>query len=170
MSDNNELLEKLKLNCQIQENEKNIKACIIAPDEFSEINEPVVISELDISKILLAKAALYAGMKILLKLHNKTWHDIRRFALTGGFAKNINLQNAVSIGLLPPIPEDRIEVIGNGSLAGAFLALVEPDAIDVMTEISSKVDFIELNMQEDFQSCFVDALFLPGRENNYLRS
>jgi len=160
---NTELLEELKLNYQIQENGKNIKACVIASNDFSEIEEPVVISELDISKILLAKAALYAGMKILLKLHNKTWHDVKRFVLTGGFAKNINLHNAVSIGLLPPIPEDRIEVIGNGSLAGAYLALVEPNAIEVMTEISSKVDFIELNMHEDFQSCFVDALFLPGR-------
>ena len=161
---NNELLKKLKLDYKIQENGKNIKACIIAGIDFSEINEPIVISELDISKILLAKAAVYAGMKILLKLHNKTWQDIKRFVLTGGFARQINLHNAVSIGLLPSIPEDRIEVIGNGSLAGAFLALVEPNAIDVMTAISSKIDVIELNMYEDFQKCFVNALFLHNSD------
>lgn len=164
---NDELLKRLQLDYEIQVNENSIKACIIARNEVSAIKEAIVITELDISKIMQAKAAIYAGMKILLKIQNKTWRDIKRLVLTGGFAKHIDPNNAVSIGLLPPIPGDRIEVIGNGSLAGAYLALIEPSAIDAMTAISSRIEVIELNLHEEFQKYYIDALFLPNRNNDF---
>lgn len=163
---NDELLKKLRLGREIQENGNNIKACIIARNEYSALKEAIVITERDISKIMVAKAAIYAGMEILLKIQNKTWRDIERLVLTGGFARHIDPSNAVSIGLLPPIPEERIEVIGNGSLAGAYLALIEPNAIDAMTAISSMIDVIELNLHEEFQKYYIDALFLPDRNRD----
>ena len=160
---NDDFLERLQFGSKIQDNEKSIKACIVAKNEDSAIREPVVMSELDVSKILQAKAAIYAGMKILLNVQNKTWRDIQKLILTGGFAKHIDPKNAIAIGLLPPIPEDRIEVIGNGSLAGAYLALIEPNALDEMKAISSMIDVIELNMYDEFQPYYIDALFLPKK-------
>jgi len=160
---NEELLKELQLGYIIKDNGRNIKACIIARNEYSSLNEPIVISEADISKILQAKAAVYAGIKVLLEMQNKTWRDINKLILTGGFGKNINPGNAASIGLLPPVPVEKVEVIGNGSLGGAFLALIESDAINSMNEISTKIDVIELNMQENFQEHYIDAMFLPNR-------
>ena len=160
---NEELLKELQLGYIIKDNGRNIKACIIARNEYSALNEPIVISEADISKILQAKAAVYAGIKVLLEMQNKTWRDINKLILTGGFGKNINPGNAASIGLLPPVPAERVEVIGNGSLGGAYLALIESDAINTMNEISAKIDVIELNMQENFQEHYIDAIFLPNR-------
>ena len=124
------------------------------------------MTERDISKILQAKAAIFAGMNILLNLQNKTWHDIEKLVLAGGFAKHINPTNAIAIGLLPPIPVERIEVIGNGSLAGAFLALLDPSAEDEMNAISSTIDVVELNMHEEFQTVYIDALSLPTRNGD----
>jgi len=163
-------LNKYQLGTQIKQNGRGVKACIIADHEHSMLNEPVVITESDISKVLEAKAAIYAALKILLQTQGKSWRDIDKLILAGGFGKHINFKNAASIGLLPPIPEDRVEVIGNGSLGGAFLALAESDVVCKMKKILSKVEVIELNMQKDFQQYFIDALFLPNRNKEEFHS
>lgn len=163
---NDGLLKNLRLDYEIRENGKKVKACIIARKEDSAIQEPIVITEKDISKILQAKAAIYAGMRVLLEVQNKVWQDIKKLVLTGGFARHIDPHNAISIGLIPPIPEDQIEVIGNGSLAGAYLALLEPNTMERITAISSMVDVIELNMHEEFQNYFIDALILPAKNRS----
>lgn len=158
-----ERLKELRLNWKVKQNGRVIKACVIAGNERSALNEPVVITESDISKILQAKAAVYAALKILLEIQGKSWRDIKKLVIAGGFGRHIHFKNAVSIGLLPPVPEDRVEMIGNGSLGGAFLSLIEPDVVGEMNEILSRVEVIELNMQKDFQQHYIDALFLPNR-------
>jgi uncharacterized 2Fe-2S/4Fe-4S cluster protein (DUF4445 family) len=163
-----ELLRELRLDYEIRDNEKVIKACIVTGEKNSAIRGPVVISEMDISKILQAKAAIHAGLKILLEIHEKRWQDIKKLVLAGGFAKRIDPHNAAAIGLIPPVPPERIEVIGNGSLGGAFLALTESGVIDAMSAISSGIDVIELNTHESFQQIYIDSLFLPGRNGGDL--
>ncbi|MFW6139772.1 MAG: ASKHA domain-containing protein [Acidobacteriota bacterium] len=160
---NEERLKELRLNWKVKQNGREIKACLVAENEYSTLNEPVVVTESDISKILQAKAAVYASLKVLLEIQGKSWRDINRLVIAGGFGRHIHFNNAVSIGLLPPIPEGRAEMIGNGSLGGAFLALIEAGVIRKMDEILSKVEVIELNMQKSFQQHFIDALFLPNR-------
>jgi uncharacterized 2Fe-2S/4Fe-4S cluster protein (DUF4445 family) len=158
-----EMLDKNGLKWKINEDGKTIKACIIAKKKDSALNEPIVITESDVSKILQAKAAVYAALNVLLEVRGKTWRDIKKLYLAGGFGKHIHFKNAVSIGLVPPVPEDRVEMIGNGSLGGAFLALIEADAVSKMKEILSRVDVIELNRHKSFQQYYIDALFLPHR-------
>jgi uncharacterized 2Fe-2S/4Fe-4S cluster protein (DUF4445 family) len=156
-------LKELKLDWTVKQNGREIRACIIAEDKRSALNGPVVITESDISKILQAKAAVYAALKILLEIQGKSWRDIKKLVIAGGFGRHIHLKNAVSMGLLPPVSEDKVEMIGNGSLGGAFLALIESDVVGKMNEILSRVEVIELNMQESFQQHYIDALFLPNR-------
>jgi uncharacterized 2Fe-2S/4Fe-4S cluster protein (DUF4445 family) len=156
-------LKELKLDWKVKQNGKEIKACVIAGDKRSALNEPVVITESDISKILQAKAAVYAALQILLEIQEKSWRDIKKLVIAGGFGRHIHLKNAVSMGLLPPVSEDQVKMIGNGSLGGAFLSLIESDVVGEMNKILSRVEVIELNMQRDFQQHYIDALFLPNR-------
>jgi uncharacterized 2Fe-2S/4Fe-4S cluster protein (DUF4445 family) len=156
-------LKELRLDWKVKQNGREIRACVIAGDKRSALNEPVVVTESDISKILQAKAAVYAALKILLKIQEKSWRDIKKLVIAGGFGRHIHFKNAVSMGLLPPIPEGRAEMIGNGSLGGAFLSLIEFGVVGGMNEILSKVEVVELNMQKDFQQHYIDALFLPNR-------
>jgi len=160
------MLDKHGLKWEVREDGKTIKACIIAKEKDSALNEPVVISESDISKILQAKAAVYAALNVLLDVRGKTWRDIKKLFLAGGFGKHIHFKNAVSIGLVPPVPEDRVEMIGNGSLGGAFLALIEAEAASKMKKLLSRVEVIELNRQKSFQQYYIDALFLPHRNKS----
>jgi len=141
-----------------------IHACVVANASQSSSGEAIYVSEADVAQILKAKAAIYAGIKTLLEVRSKAFADIKRFCLAGGFARHINLQNAVFIGLLPEIPLDRFDLLGNGSLAGAMLALVDADAINAYETVAKLPDVVELNRVASFENSFIDALGLPNMD------
>lgn len=161
---NDALLERLGLSCSVKIDKNNIKSCIILGKDKSISNEPIIITELDISKIILAKAAIYAGLNTLLFIKNKKPDDVKKIILAGGFARHLDITNAITMGLLPDIPKRCYEIIGNGSLAGAYLAMIEKDALDEMTAIVNKPEVIELNMRKEFKQYYFDALRLPSTE------
>jgi uncharacterized 2Fe-2S/4Fe-4S cluster protein (DUF4445 family) len=74
----------------------------------------------------------------------------------------VRLENAVAMGMLPDVPLDRYHVIGNGSLAGAYLALVDGDAREAFKTLARLPRAIELNRAPTFETNFVDALALPN--------
>ncbi|HMB01976.1 MAG TPA: ASKHA domain-containing protein [Spirochaetota bacterium] len=157
-----ERLQELQLYYEFKNKEgKKIKSCIIVPAAEAVNNEPIIVTEHDVVKIMQAKAAIYAGLKTLLQIKQKKWQDITKIILTGGFAKHINIPNAVTIGLLPDVEPSCYELVGNGSLAGSFLALTEPNAMEKMTALAFQPEVIELNTCRQFQEFYIDALFLP---------
>ncbi len=143
-------LRSLGLYCQT---DSGLHAC--------KLTENICVSEKDISEILKAKAAIIAGVYTLLSECSKTVADIDRVILAGGFARYINLQNAISIGLLPDIPEHKYEVIGNGSLAGAYYVAQNPELLKKMDVLIDLPEVVDLNCCESFQDHFVDGLLLP---------
>jgi hypothetical protein len=102
-----------------------VLACGLVGARESGTGRPIFVSELDLEQILKAKAAVYAGVKTLLTSKGRSVAELDRLILAGGFAKYIDIENAIAIGMLPEMPRERIQVIGNGSLAGAYLALVD---------------------------------------------
>lgn len=141
-------------------------ACIVAPERESGIEGPLFITEHDIAQVLKAKAAIYAGLTTLLETLNFRIPDLQRIYLAGGFARHISLRNAVSIGLFPDIPLDRYEIIGNGSLAGACLTLLDPQAAPAYRLIMDQPRIVELNRIPSFESHFIDALALPHMDED----
>jgi uncharacterized 2Fe-2S/4Fe-4S cluster protein (DUF4445 family) len=139
-----------------------IHACVVAADPQASSEEAIYVSEADVAQVLKAKAAIYAGMKTLLGVRNKKFSDVERFCLAGGFARHINLQNAIFMGLLPEIPLDRFDLLGNGSLAGAMLALVDADAMNAYETVAKLPEVVELNRVASFENSFIDALALPN--------
>ena len=128
----------------------------------SATGEAIVVAERDIEQVLKAKAATYAGLKTLLTLQGRSVRDIPRFVLAGGFARHINIANAITLGLLPDLPLERFEVLGNGSLAGAYLALTDATALPAMEKLSHQPKVVELNLTPDFEDNFIDALLIPN--------
>lgn len=123
--------------------------------------EAIYVSESDLAEILMAKAAIFAGMQTLLDVQGKTFADVQRLILAGGFARHIDLESAVRIGLLPDLPREHFDVIGNGSLAGAFLALVDGSAMTAYEHLATLPKVVELNLQKSFMPNCIDALALP---------
>jgi len=139
-----------------------IHSCIIVPQEQAGIAGPVLVTEYDISQILKAKAAVYAGICTLLERGGYALSDVKRLVLAGGFAAHLKLENAIMIGLLPELPQSVFDVVGNGSLAGAYAALGEPTVFEELHRIAEKPDSCHLAETHEFESRFVDALALPN--------
>jgi uncharacterized 2Fe-2S/4Fe-4S cluster protein (DUF4445 family) len=139
-------------------------ACILVDAETSATGESITVTEHDIAEILKAKAAIYAGLKTLLAELGKTVHEVDRIILAGGFAKHINLRNAITLGLLPDLELKQYEIIGNGSLSGAVLMLLDPSVKKAFGDVAQKPHIVTLNQTDFFTNYFQEALAIPNLE------
>jgi len=137
-------------------------ACVIVRQEQSGIDEPILITEFDVSQILKAKAAVYAGIRTLLERSGHGVGDVERLVLAGGFAAHLRIPNAVTIGLLPEIPLGKYDVVGNGSLAGAYAALGTGGVWEELHRIAKRPDSCHLAETNEFENRFIDALAIPN--------
>ena len=122
----------------------------------------ILVSEADIAHLLQSKAAIAAGILTLLERTGLTPAQIKKVYLAGGFGMHLNVGNAIGCGLLPGFQIKQVEVVGNTSLAGAYLGLLDCGALDEITRISKKIEIIELNLDPGFESRYIDQLSLPG--------
>jgi uncharacterized 2Fe-2S/4Fe-4S cluster protein (DUF4445 family) len=119
------------------------------------------VSELDVALLLQAKAAIGAGIEVLLETAGIRATDLGRVYLAGGFGMHLNVAHAIAIGLLPGFREEQVRVVGNTALAGAVLALVDRTTLDEMENIRTQVEVIELNLAPNFEDRYVEHLMLP---------
>jgi len=122
----------------------------------------IAVDERDVAGLLQAKAAMYAGLTILLQEAGLSADELDLICLAGGFARHVDLRNAIVIGLLPDLPLDRYRVLGNGSLAGAVTGLVDNEVWEAFADIAAAPTVIELNTVPEFQDEYVNAMFLPN--------
>ena len=119
------------------------------------------ISEVDVALLLQAKAAIGAGIQILLQTAGLRMADLGRVYLAGGFGMHLNIANAIRIGLLPGFREEQVCVVGNTSLAGALLAVVDRAALSEMEKLRARVIVVDLNLASGFEDCYIEQLMLP---------
>lgn len=119
------------------------------------------ISEIDVAELIQAKAAIGAGIEILLGHCGLSARDIGRVHLAGGFGMHVDVGHAIAIGLLPEFAADQVQVVGNTSLAGALLALLDRHALEELEGLRLHLEAIELNEQPDFEITYIDHLVLP---------
>lgn len=146
----------------LEENGNRSHACIVVPEGDSGIDEAVTVSEADIAQVIKAKAAIFAGALTLLEQHERTVSELDHIFLAGGFARHIDIRHAVEIGLLPDAPVNKFLCMGNGSLAGAYLALRDERFMRQMEALSTIPRIVTLNTVPTFESHFIDALALPN--------
>ncbi len=119
------------------------------------------ITEADIAHLLQAKAAIAAGILALLRRAGLAPGDIRRVHLAGGFGLHIDVAHAIGCGLLPGFVPSQVEAVGNTSLGGAWLALVDRGILTEMTAHATAAEIVELNLEPGFEDSFIDQLALP---------
>jgi uncharacterized 2Fe-2S/4Fe-4S cluster protein (DUF4445 family) len=118
----------------------------------------VVFTQKDIRELQLAKAAIRAGVEILIKNYGITQEQIDKVYLAGGFGFKLNIDKAIHIGLLPEEFRDRIIVVGNSSLAGAITYLTELDTEERMEQILSVSEEIHLSNEDDFYELYLNYM------------
>ena len=119
------------------------------------------ISEVDVALLLQAKAALGAGIEILLRAAGLRAADLGYIYLAGGFGMYLDVDHAIAIGLLPGCRKEQVRVVGNTALAGAMLALVDHTTLEEMENLRAQVEVIELNLADGFEDHYIDHLALP---------
>jgi uncharacterized 2Fe-2S/4Fe-4S cluster protein (DUF4445 family) len=134
---------------------------VVAWAAESEGEEDIVIARTDIENLLRAKAAIYAGFNVLADSVGVPLETAERVLIGGSFGKYINVEKAVDIGLLPDMPWEQFHFLGNTSVKGAYLALIDSAARDEIAEIASAMTYIELSADNSFYEAFTSALFLP---------
>jgi uncharacterized 2Fe-2S/4Fe-4S cluster protein (DUF4445 family) len=134
---------------------------VVAWETETETGEDIVITRVDIDNLLRAKAAIYAGFNVLADGVGIELESAEQVLIGGSFGKYINVEKAIDIGLLPDVPWERFEFLGNTSVRGAYLALLDREARAEIAEIASSMTYIELSADNTFYEAFTSALFLP---------
>jgi len=128
--------------------------------------EDIVITEVDISNLIRAKGAIYAGFSVLTTSVGISLADVEEVLIGGAFGKYIDIEKAIQIGLLPDMPWERFKYLGNTSVLGAFTALLCRDMRHEVVEIAKKMTYLELSADNRFMEEFTSALFLPHTDTS----
>jgi len=117
----------------------------------------ITFSREDASNLAQAKAANYCGQLIVLRKFGINPRDITKLYLAGGFANFVNVRNAIEIGFLAPVPEERIVKIGNASVQGAKEVLLSRGKRQAMEHLVRQIEHVELETTPDFFEVFVEG-------------
>ena len=130
---------------------------LVSLHEDIAITRSIKLTQKDIYEFVLAKAAIASGIHILLSLLNKSYHDVKKVFIAGGFGYFITVSNAIQVGLLE-FPEKKIVKAGNTALIGAKMLLVREENAE--TEILNKLNQIPLESRPEFKDVFIQKMTL----------
>ncbi|HIQ37490.1 MAG TPA: DUF4445 domain-containing protein [Desulfocapsa sulfexigens] len=134
---------------------------VLAWGRDSITGEDIVITEVDLDNLIRAKGAMYAGYQTLLESVGLTFADLDRVILAGNFGSYIDLERAITIGLLPDMDRDRFFYIGNASMLGCQISLTDHKRFRERVAVRTLMTNMELSENPDFMNHYMAALFLP---------
>lgn len=153
-------LSLAETNARIREGEHGPEF-VVAWGSETEDGKDIAVNNVDIDNLKRAKAAIYAGFTVLAQSVGVPLDMVEQILIGGSFGKYINVEKAVQIGLLPDMPWDRFKFLGNTSVQGAYLALLDWRNRDRVRDIASQMTYIELSADNTFYDAFTSAMFLP---------
>ena len=134
--------------------------------EESGIDRDITLQEPDIDNLIRAKGAIYSGCMTLLKEVGLSIPDLDRIIIAGGFGSYIDLEKAITIGLLPEMDTSKISYLGNGSLLGAKMSSLNNQIRRDVVEVVKKMTNFELSETPSYMDNYVASLFLPHTDLN----
>jgi len=120
----------------------------------------ISVTHKDVNEIQLAKAAIRAGLEILLLEAGLTHEDIDEIVVAGALGSYLNVGSAKRIGMFPPIPDDLYRQVGNAAGMGAKQMLVSTHRREVAEEMSRRIEYVELTAHGEFTKAFMQAMYL----------
>ena len=121
----------------------------------------VIVNRKDVNEIQLAKAAIRAGIQVLLNEAGLEAEQVERVVVAGAFGTYLDVDSALAIEMFPPLPRERFVQVGNAAGMGAKLALVSRRCREVAEEIARRVEYVELTTHPRFVQVYTKALMLP---------
>lgn len=131
---------------------------IAGPEKRIRLTDRLALTQQDVRDVQLAVAAVRSGVLLMLREFRLAPADLERVVVAGAFGSSLDIANAVSLGLLPDLPEGKTVFIGNASLAGARLLLLARPARADAEGLAARISHVSLATRPDFQDEFVRAL------------
>lgn len=133
---------------------------MVKDDKFM-LTDTVYVTQKDLRELQLAKGALFAAQRILLKAYKADITDVKEIILAGAFGSHLSTESAKTIGLLFDVPTEKIKSVGNAAGVGAQLCLLSRRERERARALSERVEYVELSLRKDFQQEFIDAMRFP---------
>lgn len=134
---------------------------VVAWAEETDTGKDIVITQNDIKNLIMSKAAILGACMTLMNAAGITHEELEGIYFSGAFGNYINKENAITIGLIPEVPLDRIKNIGNGAVTGANMALYNREKRKMLDDIAQKITYMELNAEPSFMDEYTSSCFLP---------
>lgn len=135
-----------------------MNAFVVCPAGQTLSGREIVLTQKDVRELQNAKAAIAAGINVLVKEAGIGFEDISEVYLAGGFGSYMDIGSALKIGLIPPALSGKISAVGNAAGQGAIEALMNRDCLKLADEISKNMKYIELSASKDFNDYYVDCM------------
>ncbi|CAN5560506.1 ASKHA domain-containing protein [soil metagenome] len=141
--------------------DKGMRAFVLAWPEETGHQRPIVLTQRDIRELQFAKGAIAGGIEVVMRELGVETSELVAIYLAGSFGSYINPQSARIIGLVPPVPVERIKAVGNAAGEGAKMALLSFRARQVARSLPTIVEYHELSGRGDFNDSFLAVLQFP---------
>ena len=124
-------------------------------------HQEIVITQADIDNLVRSKAGVFAAIRVLMESTQTKTGDLDAVYLAGGFGNFLNVRQAVNIGMLPDVPIEKIQFVGNTSIAGAKTVLLSRKALETAEKIAQSMTYFDLMSHPKYMDEFIRANFLP---------
>ncbi len=132
-------------------------------------NRELLLTENEIRNFLLSKAAMFSFLYVFVRSVGLTFGDIKKVYVAGALGCGINPESAIRIGMLPDIPRDRFVPLGNSSLGGAEMVLLDRTLLREVDAIASKITYREMNEDAELMHILQGGIFIPHTEPEMLK-
>ncbi len=141
-------------------NRQKQREFVLIGDEERSGQPAIVITQQDVRELQLAKSAIRTGIQVLLDTGGYSEDEISQVAIAGAFGTYIDVSSAITIGMLPAIPLNRFQQVGNAAGMGAKMALISLSKRAEGAAVASRIRYVELASAPDFTQIFVQAGYL----------
>lgn len=124
-------------------------------------HQEIAITQADINNLIRSKAGVFAAVRILMNSTQTKLEDIDAIYIAGGFGNFLNVQRAVTVGMLPDVPPAKLRFVGNTSIAGAKTSLCSQKSLETAERIAEGMTYFDLMSNPDYMDEFIKAKFLP---------
>ncbi|MDP2930998.1 MAG: ASKHA domain-containing protein [Chloroflexota bacterium] len=145
---------------RVRSNQEQQCEFVLVSEREREGRPAIVFTQHDVRELQLAKAAMRAGIQVLLEAKGRIEEEIEEVIIAGAFGSYIDVSSAVTVGMLPSLPLERFRQVGNAAGMGAKLALISASKRTEAKALASWVNYVELATAPDFMQTFIQASYL----------
>ncbi|MEW6266982.1 MAG: ASKHA domain-containing protein [Thermodesulfobacteriota bacterium] len=144
---------------RLRRNQEGVEEFVLVRSEDTAVGQDITLTQKDVRAVQLAKGALYTGVRLLCRQAGLARPG--RVLLAGAFGSHLDIDDLLTIGLLPAETAGLVESVGNAAGEGAVLALMDREYLDRAEAMRRRTQVLELAAHPDFQTTFLDSLAFP---------